>query len=75
MASKKPCPGCGEVRTHRKSDDICYRCKELMLAGKAYEAMTWTFKIKPGCQARAGTYALAGWGRAIHRTRTKGQFA
>ena len=40
MASKKPCPGCGEARTQRKSNDICYRCKELIQAGKAYEAMT-----------------------------------
>ena len=35
MATKKPCPGCGEVEYHRKTTEVCTQCARDIADGQA----------------------------------------
>lgn len=48
----------------RKAIDRLSSAPQAVSAEVDFYAMTWTFKIKPGCQARAGTYALVWMGQS-----------
>ncbi len=36
MGSKKPCPGCGEVKKWRKATEVCSDCKDNIRDGRIY---------------------------------------
>lgn len=43
--TKKPCPGCKEIKPDRKADEVCYDCQcELRLAKQAAAAYAETMK-------------------------------
>lgn len=40
MGSSKPCPGCGEVRQHRKATELCGQCQNEIRSGRLYLSQT-----------------------------------
>lgn len=44
MATRKPCPGCGEVKRHRPAREVCSECKRLMVDGKAFRVFAVSSK-------------------------------